>query len=460
MSLPLLLFAACTDGPELNAGNVEMVVSPTSADFGEVVLGNRATIGLRIRNDGYGTLEISGITLSAESSPDIAVVSFPATLGHGEESIIELSYTPDVEGQDFATAQIVSNDEVSPALDLALEGMGVLPRIDVDPEILYFGTIAPGSTYTLSTRVTAAGSGNLRVTGVDFAGAEAAAYSFVLPDDWADPYVVTRGFSFPIEVTFAPTDDAEYSGELWISSNDPEESVSAVRLVGNTLDDPTEDAPPVVEILDPDNGEYFMDDDTVSMSGYVFDEDEAATNLLCGWFADGTRVSDAPVDADGSALGSGVLPLGEVTLTLRCYDSTGLMGEDSTSLVVWPHDEPVVYTISGGESVFDWFSVDDDMIVYVNDAEVWADTNHTKDSHSPIELEAERGDVIRIVATDVNYCDLMLDALVLHWGTGESQPLNDAICDSACPDSSCYTGDYDGPWPSQFFDESYTISIP
>lgn len=460
MSLLLPLLTACTDGPELNAGNVEMVVSPTSADFGEVVLGNRATIGLRIRNEGYGELQISALTMTDDSSLDIAVVAFPAVLGHGEEDVLELSYTPDVEGQDFGTAQLVSNDEAAPLLEIALEGMGVLPRIDVDPEILYFGTLVPETSYTLSTRVTAAGSGNLRVTSVDLSGDDAGAYTYVLPDDWASPYVVTQGFSFPIEVTYTPPDEAEHAAELWIGSNDPEEAISVVRLFGNTTDDPTEDAPPVVEILDPDNGEYFMDDDTVAMSGYVFDEDEPATNLLCGWFADGTRISDGDVDGEGGVLGSGILPLGEVSLTLRCYDSTGLMGEDTTTLTVWPHDEPVVYTISGGESVFDWFSVDDDLIIYVNDTAVYTDANHTKDTHSPIEIEAELGDVLRIVATDVNYCDMMLDALVLHWGTGESQPLNDAQCDSACPDSACYTGAYDGPWPSAFLDESYTINIP
>ncbi|MDP2316735.1 MAG: choice-of-anchor D domain-containing protein [Pseudomonadota bacterium] len=456
----LLLLLACTDGPALNAGKPEMVVTPARADFGEVVLGNQSALGMRVRNDGYGDLQFESVALGDGTSLDFAVVAFPEALGHDEEGVLELRYTPDVEGQDFGTVVLTSNDIAAPVLTVELEGMGVLPRIDVDPEVLYFGTVPPGESVTLSTRVTAAGSGDLRITGVGFPGDEGLAYTVGLPDDYAEPYVVTHGFSFPIEITFTPPDESEYVGDLYIESNDPEEPVAAVHLYGNTIDDPTENEPPLVEILDPDNGEYFMDDVAVQMGGYVFDPDEPATNLLCGWFADGTRVDVGDVDPSGIVTGLGLLPVGEVEVTLRCYDSEGLVGEDSAEVTVWPHDEPVVYTLSGGDSVFDWFHIDDDVAITVNGVEVYSDSNHTSDTLPPVEIEAERGDVIGIVATDQNYCDMGIDALVLHWGTGESQALNEAVCDSACADHACYSGSYNGPWPGVYFDEEYTIAIP
>jgi hypothetical protein len=456
----LVLLLACTEGPSLNAGKPEMVVTPARVDFGEVVLGNQSTLGVRVRNDGYGDLLFESVALGEGTSPDFVVVAFPEALGHDEEGVLELRYTPDVEGQDFGTVVLTSNDETAPVLTVEVEAMGVLPRIDIDPEVLYFGTVPPGTSATLSTRVTAAGSGNLRITAAAFPGEEALAYTLVLPDDWVVPYVVTRGFSFPIEIVFTPPDEAAYVGELYIESNDPEEPVAAVRLFGNTIDNPTENEPPVVEILDPDNGEYFMDDATVYFTGYVFDSDEPATNLLCGWFADGTRVALGDIDVTGAVTGAGLLPVGEVEIALRCYDSEGLMGEDSAVVTVWPHDEPVVYTISGGASVFDWFGIDDDVTFTVNGVAVYTDSNRTKDTLPPVSIEAQKGDTIGIVATDQNYCDMGLDALVLHWGTGESQPLNDALCDSACGDSVCYSGGYNGPWPGVFFDEAYTITIP
>jgi len=90
----------------------------------------------------------------------------------------------------------------------------------------------------------------------------------------------------------------------------------------------------------------------------------------------------------------------------------------------------------------------------------WDVAGRTKDTLAPVEFEGSPGDVIRIVASDINSCDLMIDALVLHWGTGESQALNAAECASACVDATCYDGTYSGPWPGIFLDESYTIAIP
>ncbi len=457
-----MLFAllACTDGPALNAGKPEMVISPARADFGEVVLGNYVSLGLRVTNEGYGDLLFEDVALGDGTSPDFAVAAFPEVLGHGDEGLLELTYTPDVEGQDFGTVVLTTNDTVAPSLTLELEGMGTLPRIDVDPEILYFGTVTPGETVTLTTNVGASGSGKLRVTGVGFGSGGETAYSYALPDDWAEPYVVSNGFTFPIAVTFTPPDESEYRAELWIESNDPEEPVAAVQLIGNTTDDPTGNEAPLVEILDPDNGEYFMDDVDVQLTGFVFDADEPVTNLTCAWFADGTRVDYGDVDGTGLITGNGYLPVGEVEVLLRCFDSEGLSGEDTALVTVWPREEPVVYTISGGDSVFDWFSVDDDIRITLNGVEIFTDTNHTKDTHAPVEFEGSVGDVIRIQASDINSCDMVLDALVLHWGTGESQPLNDAVCDSACVDAACYSGAYNGPWPGIFLDEEYTIAIP
>jgi hypothetical protein len=79
---------------------------------------------------------------------------------------------------------------------------------------------------------------------------------------------------------------------------------------------------------------------------------------------------------------------------------------------------------------------------------------------APVEFEARVGDQLRLVATDVNACQMALDALVLHWGTGESQALNDSQCRSSCPQDACYDASSSGPWPGVYLDETYTIEIP
>ena len=59
-----------------------------------------------------------------------------------------------------------------------------------------------------------------------------------------------------------------------------------------------------------------------------------------------------------------------------------------------------------------------------------------------------------------NYCQARVDGLTLHFGTGRTQELNDEQCVSACEEDTCFEADYDGPWPSVFYSESFTIAIP
>jgi len=40
------------------------------------------------------------------------------------------------------------------------------------------------------------------------------------------------------------------------------------------------------------------------------------------------------------------------------------------------------------------------------------------------------------------------------------QPLNEAQCVSSCPNHACYSPDYNGPWPSTMFDQTFVIDIP
>jgi len=173
-----------------------------------------------------------------------------------------------------------------------------------------------------------------------------------------------------------------------------------------------------------------------------------------------------PAGASGSPDATGALTLlwtpaaaGDIAVTVRCLDTAGAVGEDVVDVSVFDPKEPLRYTLTGGSTLFDYWTIDDDVTVSVDGLAVFADTNRTKDTHPPLELEARVGSVVRIVASDVNYCTHMLDPLTLHFGTGHSQTLNSAVCASACPDDPCF--DPLLSWSAgTFFEASYTITIP
>ena len=458
----LALLLACTNDGGLNQGTPILEVSPPQINFEEVVTGIQKEVEVVVTNGGYGHLDFNAVRLNALSSPDFTVLSWPEEgLGAHEEGRLGVRYAPDVEGQDFGRVEIATNDPTAIDFGIDLEGTGVAPVADVDPEYLWFGILPEGGTATLPVHVNAAGSGTLKVQSIRFPGAEDVAFSYALPEDYVEPYAVDSGIGFTVYVTFTPPTTDAYAGELWIATNDPAEPLSIVRIEGNTPDDPDSNVAPQVEILDPNNGQYFLDTDVVSLNGHVTDPDESVTRLICGWYADGVAVAAALPAADGSITSSAALPFGQpVEVLLRCLDSASAVGEDQASVTVWESDAPMVYTISGGTSPFDWIGVDDDLLFTLNGAEIYADRDGTSGNLPPIEIEASRGDSLRVTVTDQNYCDAGVDALVLHWGTGDHQELNEAVCVSACPDHACYDEGYTGPWPGNVLDETFVVSVP
>lgn len=460
-ALLLPLLAACDPDQELHAAEPELVMEPATVEFGEVVLGTYAEVGAVVRNEGLGTLRIDGAELESGSSADLSLVSWPEELPAGDEGLLVVRYTPDVEGEDWGTVRLATNQADAPEVPVTLTGLGVKPCIDIDPELLWFGAVAPGESVTKSFDVRAGCTGTLRISHAELGAPADTVFAVELPEDWAEPYTVRTGFSFTVSVTFTPTTLDPWEAELVFTSNDPDDPTEAVQLRGNTADDPTENEPPYVELTEPDVGEYFLDNQVVTLTGLVVDADEPVTNLICGWYADGSRLAaDATVAFDGTLAAGVSLPVGDVEVELRCFDSEGEKGSDSTTVKVWAHEEPLEYLLTGGDTIYDYFSVDDDLSVYVDGILVFQDDNDTSDTLAPIRFEAAAGSTIRLVAVDQNTCDARLDALVLHWGSGESQALNDTVCFSACPDHECFDGSYAGPWPGVILDEEYVVAIP
>jgi hypothetical protein len=455
----LVLLLACSEN-KISSGEARPVAAPSAVDFGEVNVGTRLELGVRLQNDGLGFYSVLDARIEATSA-DFALVDFSNDpIGGADEGVLTLSYTPDYEGQDYGSVILTTDieDDASTAeneslLDLPLSGFGVIPRLEIEPELLYFPNVAAGTTATQSFTLSSQGSGILD----DADGV----FAWTAPEEYTgEPYTLQNGFSITMEASFSPLDELEHTATIQIESNDREDPIHTIRLVGNAVDNPNENVCPAVQILNPDNGIFLLNTKVVALTGHVVDPDDNLQDLDCSWFANGSRLTPGVVDSDGLVTGSTSLPVGDVELSLRCIDLEVCAGQDSIEVFVQDANEPLRYTISGGNSIFDYFSVDDDLAIYLNGTRIYDDNDHTSSTLAPVEFEARVGDELRLVATDVNSCQMALDALTLHWGPGTSQPLNDSECRSACPQDACYDRNYSGPWPSVYLDESYTIAIP
>lgn len=458
-ALGLGLSLGCSDY-KVTAQEPELVLSTDSLDFDEVVRGAQLTLTFFAKNEGRAPLKLERVALTEASSAEFTVMSGDGLgIEANAEGEISVRYAPAEVGQDLGELEITSNDPKRPLATVSLLGYGVEPQIDVDPEQLWFGAVPVGDTVTLTVDVAARGQGRLRVDALTLGEGLDEVYTVTLPEHVTLPYKLSPGEAFSFDVSFTPTTEASWPGELLVRSNDPNQPVVPVTLFGNVSGGG--DEPPRVEITTPDWGNYLIEGAPTTLQGAVSDDADSPEDLLCAWYANGKLIGSSVADATGAlSLTTEKLPAGEVTVTLRAVDGQGHASDDSVDVVVWPQDEPLKYTLSGGDSIFDYWTVDDDVSVYVDGELVFQDTNRTQDHHAPVEFEARVGSTVRVVANDVNSCALALDALVLHFGTSAHQPLNDAVCRSACADDACYDGTYGGPWPSVFLDETYTISVP
>ena len=449
----LLLLLGCTSETGITEGQPRLGLPVDALDFDEVVVGSQVSLSFELQNSGIGELELQG---HVEGDEGYALVELPSVVEARSEDSVTVRLAPTQVGEALGTLVLQSNDPQAQTVELQLSGQGVEPRIDVDPESLWFGDIAPGGSATLPVDIVARGQGRLRIDTLQFADQEAEAFSYELPEGIELPHKLDSGTGIELLVTFAPQDQTPWDGSLLIGSNDPEDSVVAVRLLGNAED---QGNPPQVEITRPDWGNYFLTTDTVALDGVVVD-DGGLENLLVAWYAEGNLLGTVSPESDGRVSLETTLPEGELTVTLRATDGTGQQDSDEVDVTVWAPDEPAEYVLSGGSSIFDHWSVDDEVVVYLDGEVLFEDSDGGRSTHAPLSFEAEVGQTLRIVATDLNFCEKQLDALVLHWGTEASQELNEYVCVSSCPEDACYDASYGGPWPNDFVDESHVIEIP
>lgn len=106
------------------------------------------------------------------------------------------------------------------------------------------------------------------------------------------------------------------------------------------------------------------------------------------------------------------------------------------------------------------FEVDDDLTVYVNGEVVFEDVDHVTTTIDPISFGAQRGDAVRIVATDWNYCDAVLPPLELSQGALFVQVVEVEFCASTCASSPCFDPTYQPSLPHVYADVSFVIGGP
>ncbi len=268
----LLAAAGCTEqdyelkeNPDPYGNRPRIEVNPSALDFGGLSRGEEGVEVVTITSVGDASLELGDIMLSAPAAFSILDAPVFELLAPGESADITVAYSPS-NTEDSGDIFIQSNDPSTPEAVVHLYGVGLIPMLQFDPIALEFGYTEPGSAVTETIDLVNVGGDQLDISLVAVSGEGFSAEA-------VPPLSLAPGERYPVDITFSPTLEANYAGEIWANSNSPAGS-SKADLTGTSLEKP-------VAVCSTTPSEPFALYDTVTFFGS--DSYDPAGGEIVGW---------------------------------------------------------------------------------------------------------------------------------------------------------------------------------
>jgi hypothetical protein len=183
------------------AAGTQLGFNPTSLRFGEVMIGQSASLPLTVTNKGTRGFTIS--TLTASSGYSVSHPALPLTLAAGKSLSLTITFDPTASGS--LGGKITFNSSI--ALDVHGTGTSSTSLIP-NPSSVAFGNVVDGSTAKSFVTLTNRKKGNTTVSSVVTNGAGFAVQGLPLP------LTLTPGQSFTFTTTFTPKVAGQVSGTL------------------------------------------------------------------------------------------------------------------------------------------------------------------------------------------------------------------------------------------------------
>ena len=319
-------------GELLPAPDIELV--PTQLLFGAVEVGQSVTMDAEIWSLGDADLELG--TLVQTGSDEFLLETNPGqeVLAPGESALLTVTYTPTDLNPDAGAVEIPSNDPDEPLVTLLLSGEHeAVPDIEVTPLEVDFGLVDQGTAVTDAVMVTNVGTGDLMVEAPVITGSPEFSISAA-----QFPTTIAAGASELMLVSYAPADLSSDTGEITITSDDPDEPTVVVDLLGSASPIPDiELQPPLLQFGLILPGNTAVMDATVSNVG--------TSDLTLGsLFLDAGAEFTMSVDPSGAVLSPGDSTPIEVTYApINQGMDTGVVEIPSDD-----PDEPLIYLLLSG----------------------------------------------------------------------------------------------------------------
>ena len=205
--------------------SLSLDVSPSSADFSKVSVGQSKSIKIAVRNTALTSFLLTPVIVGTDSSSFSITYKPSATLETGKIDSVVVKFTP-TSVKPF-NAVLYLDPEKKYSVPLKGEGLG-LNELESNQSILDFGTINKDASKELDVTITNKTSSNLTISNIVPAG-----FSITnQPSGDLLPGVPTK-----ITVKFTPTELKKYSGNLTITTSTNNKYYVALQGEGVNLID-------------------------------------------------------------------------------------------------------------------------------------------------------------------------------------------------------------------------------
>ena len=211
----------------INLPPAQITATPSSASFGNVVVGTSNSQTITLANSGGTSATISqAIVAGTGFSTTLAV---PVTIAAGGNTTSNAVFAPTVAGAVTGSVSLVSNAPGSP-LVIPLSGTGVAATflLGTNPTSLSFGNVQVGISSALSTTLTNKGNSNVTISSVTVAGTGFSVSGV------AAGTVLTPNQSVTLSVAFAPTLAGAATGSVTVLSS-ATNSPAVIALSGTSV---------------------------------------------------------------------------------------------------------------------------------------------------------------------------------------------------------------------------------
>ncbi|GAB4295802.1 MAG: hypothetical protein Kow0098_18440 [Ignavibacteriaceae bacterium] len=211
------------------SGTPQILLSSDLLVFPQTAVGNTSSQNLAINNIGTATLVIDSVSIDeVVFTTDTSL--FPLAISPSGSEIIQIDFSPTAFNYYYGVMTLFSNDIVSPAVEVNLEGQGVLngPVINLTDDFHDFGEvwIANEGTARWEFGIFNTGDENLEIQNLEFNLPQFVVISQPLP------VTISPTDTVNFTIAFTPTAAQSYEDTLFITSNDPSSPVSQLIVTG------------------------------------------------------------------------------------------------------------------------------------------------------------------------------------------------------------------------------------